>query len=127
MGKRKYTDDEKNRMVDAVDTIRSKEGLSLLDACKKAKVAPSLYQWWKGRREGKYQYKRSPGTTNEDLGKSIGLAIGEIEGRSPTQSRPISGRRSLLKKLYMVKSALMELERELVLDAMDEGADLEQD
>jgi hypothetical protein len=125
MGKRKYTDDEKNRMVDAVDTIRSKEGLSLLDACKKAKVAPSLYQWWKGRREGKYQYKRAPTTSNEDLNKSISLAIGEMEQRP--QSRPISGRRSLLKKLYTVKSALMDLERELVLDGIEEGSNLEQD
>jgi transposase-like protein len=123
MGKKKYTDKEKDKMVDAVDALRKNKNLTMNEACKEASVQPSLYQWWKGKREGKYNYNRKPTTTNEDLGRSIGVALNELNTGGAAQARPVSrtgGKRSLIAKLYRVKSALMELEQELVLDGMGE-------
>lgn len=127
MGKKSYTDKEKNKMVDTVDALRKNEDLTLIEACAKADVPVSLYSWWKGRRAGKYQYPRKPVTTNEDLGKSIGAALNELNSGAPAvQSRGrVSSRRALLTKLYKLKSALMELEQELMPELMENDLDAE--
>lgn len=127
MPRKRYTDEEKNRMVDAVDALRNSENLSLLDACRKAKVQPSLYQWWKGKREGKYNYPKRPNVKKTaQLSDSISQAINELNSSNghssniPNRGIPPSGKYSILQRLLKVKMALMELERELMMDGPNE-------
>ena len=127
MGKIKYSDKQKDEWVDAVDKLRNgPEKLTLHAACKRAGVEPSLYAWWRGTREGKYNYRKKPAQSNQDLGKSITLAINQLEG--PKQrAAPIprgGGEPSflgLLNRVYAIKAALSELERDLLEGATGSG------
>lgn len=99
----KYTPDAKDKMVDQVDAYRAK-GLLLDEACKKAGVKKSIYQWWKGKREGKYDYsKKSETPMPLPATPSIPHAIA-------------GGRRGLIARLYEVKRALMDLEQAILMD-----------